>query len=160
MIVHGRHMASLLVPVAKVVIGHDSNPVKVLGDLGNVVASIDDLLAGRDGGRKQKVVGLEGLLELSNPSSEALLVTLAARLALSLPAGRVFPVKVKTVKVVLEDEVHNMLDELGPGGGVVDQPAVLVTLGIVPPANGNGDLDALCLESSDLLIEFCKNNEA
>ena len=44
-LVEGRHVAGLLVPVAVVVVGHDGNPVQVGGDARHVVGHVHDLVA-------------------------------------------------------------------------------------------------------------------
>jgi len=94
-----------------------------------------------------------------------------------LPAARVLPVQVKTVKIVLQDKLHNMLDELFPEKSrkkyslyikklifvvvqglvpscwVVDEPAVLVPLAVVPAADGHGHLDPVLFELCHLPVE-------
>ena len=59
-----------------------------------------------------------------------------------LPAAGVLPVQVQAVKVVLLNKLDHILDEPRPGGGAVDQPAVLVALAVIPAAQGQGDLSA------------------
>ena len=43
--------------------------------------------------------------------------------------------------------------ELSPGCWVVDQPAVLVALAVVPAADGHGHLDAVLFELGHLAVE-------
>ena len=86
-----------------------------------------------------------------------------------LPAAGVLPVQVQAVEVVLLNERDHILDEPRPGGGAVDQPAVLVSLAVIPSAQGQGDLgtsdynphfayfifahlDAMLLKLSDLPV--------
>ena len=47
-----------------------------------------------------------------------------------------------------------MANEFGSGGGVVDQPTIFVSKGIVPTSDGNGDFDSVFLQRSDLFVEF------
>ena len=67
MFIVGRNVAGLLVPMAVIVIGHDSDPVEVPGNAGDVIADIDDLLAGGDSSREKIVPWLKCLLQLSYP---------------------------------------------------------------------------------------------
>ena len=69
-----------------------------------------------------------------------------------LPAAGVLPVQVQTVKVVLLNELDDILNEPRPGGRAVDQPAVLVSLAVIPAAKGQGHLDAMLLKLSDLSV--------
>jgi len=143
MVIEWRHVTRLLVPVAVVVVGHDRDPVQRVGDSGNVVSGVDDLLGGADRGREEQFVRGEGGLQLAHPSRESGLVLRPVRFALGLPASGVFPVQVEAVKVVLQDEFDYVRGEFGSGRWVVDQSAVLVALRIIPTADGDGDLDAL-----------------
>ena len=49
-----------------------------------------------------------------------------------------------------------MIDKFAPGCWVADQPAVLVTLGVIPASDSNSDLDAILLQRSHLQVELCK----
>ena len=53
-------MTSLLVPLTMVVIGHHIDPVKVGGNLSNIIAHIHDGLAGAHSSTQQQTLGLEG----------------------------------------------------------------------------------------------------
>ena len=77
-------MPGLLVPVSVVIVGHDRDPVQVVGNAGHVVADIDNLLARGDRSGEEKAVGPEGLLEFVDPGSEGSLVTVSLLLALRL----------------------------------------------------------------------------
>jgi len=48
-----------------------------------------------------------------------------------------------------------MVDKLPSGRGVVDQPAVLVALRVVPATDGDSDLDAVLLQRRHLQVELC-----
>ena len=63
MVIEWSHMASLLVPVTVIVIGHNVDVVKVLVEHRHIVAFINDLLAGRNSGTQQKTFRLEGCTE-------------------------------------------------------------------------------------------------
>ena len=54
-----------------------------------------------------------------------------------LPANRVLPVQVQTVELELFNELDDVGDKLGPGVGIIHQPAVLVALRVIPASNGN-----------------------
>ena len=73
-----------------------------------------------------------------------------------LPAWGILPIEVEPVKVVLLDEADHVVHELPPGRRIVDQPAVLVALGVVPAADGDRHLDAVPLQGSYFQIKFCK----
>ena len=53
-------MTSLLVPLTMVVIGHHIDPVKVGGNLSNIIAHIHDGLARAHSSTQQQTLGLEG----------------------------------------------------------------------------------------------------
>ena len=78
------HVASLLVPLPVVVVGHHIDPVEVAGDLWHVVPGVHDGLAGAHSSGQQQALGLEGRRQLSYPGSEGLLVLVPLLLALSL----------------------------------------------------------------------------
>lgn len=71
-----------------------------------------------------------------------------------LPAFGIFPIKIKSVKVVLLNESDDIFDELLSGGRIVDQSRVLVALGVVPASDSNSDLDPARLVSSNLPIKI------
>jgi len=52
MMIHWGNVASLLVPVTVVIIGHHGYPVKILGNRWNVVGIVNYLLAWRDSCRE------------------------------------------------------------------------------------------------------------
>ena len=58
-----------------------------------------------------------------------------------LPAAGVLPVQVESIKVMLLNERDHILDEPGPGGGAVDQSAVLVSLAVIPASESESDLN-------------------
>ena len=74
MIVHGGDVSGPLVPLAVIVVGHDSDPVEVLGEYGYIVAGVDDLLARRDGRGKEETTRLELGAQLAQKIREAFLV--------------------------------------------------------------------------------------
>ena len=47
-----------------------------------------------------------------------------------------------------------MANKFGSSGGVIDQPTIFVSKGIVPTSDGNGDFDSVFLQRSDLFVEF------
>ena len=53
---------------------------------------------------------------------------------------------------MLLDELDGVLNELCPGRGVVDQPAVLVSLAVIPPTQGQGHFDPVLLELRHLPV--------
>merc|ERR1719433_2125233 len=128
------------------------DPVEVRRDGGNVVADVHDGLTGADGSREQQAARLEGVGQLPDPGGECGLVFVSLLLTLSLPAAGVLPVKVQAVEVVLLDELDGVLNELCPGRRVVDQPAVLVSLAVIPPTQGQGHLDPVLLELRHLPV--------
>lgn len=58
------------------------------------------------------------------------------------------------------DELDDVGDELASSGGVVHKATVLVSGRVVPASDSDGDLDALGLQSGDLLVEFCRGERA
>ena len=59
MLVHGRHVPGLLVPLSVVVVGHHVDPVEVGGDLGHVVTSVHDCLARTHSSGQKQTLGME-----------------------------------------------------------------------------------------------------
>jgi len=57
-----------------------------------------------------------------------------------LPTLGILPIKIKSIKVVLLQELYSMADELAPGLWAGDQPRVFVTLGVVPAADSEKHL--------------------
>jgi len=84
MVIEGRYVSGLLVPVAVVVVGHDVDVVQVLVQHGYVVAFVDDLLGRGDGGREEEALGLEGRAQLLHQGREAVLVGFGSLLAVHL----------------------------------------------------------------------------
>merc|ERR1719384_1845080 len=151
MLVHGRHVSGLLVPLPMVIIGHHVDPVEVGGNLGHVVTSVHDRLARTHSSGQKQTLRLEGSREFLDPGGEGGLVLVPLLLALSLPAAGVLPVQVQTVEVVLLDEADDVLDEPGAGSRVVHQAAVLVSLAVVPTSQGEGHLMPCFLNSVTFL---------
>ena len=55
---------------------------------------------------------------------------------------------------MLLDELDGVLDELCPGSRVVDQPAVLVALTVIPAPQRQGNLDPVLLELRHLPVHI------
>ena len=60
----------------------------------------------------------------------------------------------KTIKVMFLNEANHMINELLSSRWIVDQPAVLVTLAVIPTSQGKSDLDSMFLEFSNLPIHI------
>lgn len=113
-LVHGSIVSGDLFPGAVEVVGHQVEDVQRSGNPRDVVSGINDGLAGGDSSAELESVGLEGGLELSTPVSESFFLTRFTSLAVSLPALRVLPIQIQTIKLVLQKEGHDMVDESFP----------------------------------------------
>ena len=102
-------MVSGLVPGAMEVVGHHVDEVQVLGDLGHVVAVVDTKLGGRYGGGQQPFVRFESFVEFFNEICKVLLVIPTS---ITILSSWILPVKIKTIKVVLTQKIHNRLNKL------------------------------------------------
>ena len=76
--------------------------------------------------------------------------------ALCLPASRILPIQIQSVKVMLLDKLNDMFNKFSSSSRIVDKTAVFVTLAIIPTTNSNRHLDAVLLEISHLLVKFLK----
>ena len=114
-------MSSLLVPVTKVVIGHDIDNVQVLSNHVQLVGIVDNSMVARDGSHQLETIGLEGLLDLLEELGVGSLVRLLTIRAARLPTHWVLPIDGETVELVLLQEGDGLLDEVGPLVDVVDQ---------------------------------------
>lgn len=137
------NVACHLVPVTVVVVGHDGNPVKVLRKNRDVISSIDNHLAGRHGSGQKEILRLESGRQLLHEEGKVLLVRIWSLATVDLPALRVFPIKVQTVKSVLGDKLQSLGNKACSGTSTADQCAVLAAQGVVPATKGQKDLDAL-----------------
>ena len=115
-LVHGGVVSGLFLPTSVEIVGHQVEDIQTPGNPGDIVSGINDGLAGRDGSTELESVGLEGSLEFSTPVSKGFLLALLSSLAVSLPALRVLPIQVKTVKSVFQKEGNNVVDESFPDG--------------------------------------------
>ena len=154
MIKHGCNVSSLLVPLSVVIICHHRDVVHGSTNLGHLISSINDLLRGRNSSSQEKVLGLQSSTELLNPLGEGNILSLLALITVDLPALRVLPIQIQTIKVVLLKEANSMLNEGSPGRGAVNQTAVLVASTVIPPTESEKNLLSLSLESSNSLVEF------
>ena len=72
--VEWRVVSGLLVPLAVIIVGHDSYPVKVFGYYGHVVTLRDDALVRRYGRRQKETAWLELGAQLDYELAEAFLI--------------------------------------------------------------------------------------
>lgn len=72
-----------------------------------------------------------------------------------LPTFWIFPIQIKSIKVVLVYEFKDIFDKSLSGCRIIDQSGIFVSLRIVPSSNSNGYLSAFRLVSSNPLVEFC-----
>ena len=110
-LVHGGVVSGLFLPTSVEIVGHQVEDIQTPGNPGYIISGINDGLASRDSSTELESMGLEGSLEFSAPVSKGFLLPLLSSLAVSLPALRVLPIQVKTVKSVFQKEGNNVVDE-------------------------------------------------
>ncbi len=93
MFLQGSNVSSHLVPLSVIVVGHDGDVVKVLGQHGDVVSLTDDPGGRWNGCRQKKTFRLESLAQLLHPSGEVGLVGHGAGIAVNLDWEKVIEVK-------------------------------------------------------------------
>ena len=94
--------------------------------------------------------------ELGHKGGESWLVFIPLLLTLCLPASRILPVQIQSVKVVFLNKADNMVYELPPGHRVVHEATVLVTLAVIPTSDGDADFYSTPLKVCKLLVIFYK----
>lgn len=73
-----------------------------------------------------------------------------------LPTHRVFPIQVKAIKVMLLDELNDVVSKLLTSSWIVDKSAVFPSEWVIPATNGNEHFHPFGPQAGNLLIEFCQ----
>ena len=87
---------------------------------------------------------------------ETLFILFGSKTAVNLPTLGVLPVQIKSIEIILRQELDNMVDESLPVGFIIHHTTVFITFGVIPSTDGKENFFVVILQWCYLLVKIFK----